>query len=234
MIQAEEALAEREEIPGIVVLWNEEWHRGVVGIAASRLAKKYHRPTLLMGSDGEHATGSGRSVPGVDLHGFLVTWKDRLARFGGHRQAVGLTVETKELEALALEWEEAAELWPEELRTRVYEYELQLRPHEANLELHDRLKRLEPYGEANRRPLLRVGPATASQIKTFGVDHVRCRLDDEDGPGIWAVGWSWASRVDELEGQIEVLGNLEWDSFLGAPSLRLEGRSAHTERILDR
>ncbi|MDH3746402.1 MAG: DHH family phosphoesterase, partial [Acidobacteriota bacterium] len=76
------------ELPAILVAASTEWHRGVVGIAAGRIARRYHRPTILLAEEGGLATGSGRSVEGIHLHGFLADWRDRLDRFGGHAQAI--------------------------------------------------------------------------------------------------------------------------------------------------
>ncbi|MCB1036051.1 MAG: single-stranded-DNA-specific exonuclease RecJ, partial [Acidobacteria bacterium] len=82
--EARAALAGPGELPPVLVAWSEGWHRGVVGIAAGRLARELGRPTLLLAVDGETATGSGRSIPAVDLHAFLLPWREELERFGGH------------------------------------------------------------------------------------------------------------------------------------------------------
>ena len=82
--------ANAPQLPPILVGWSAEWHKGVVGVAAGRLAKDFHRPVVLLAVEGELATGSGRSVPDLELHGFLAAWKERMERFGGHAQAIGL------------------------------------------------------------------------------------------------------------------------------------------------
>ena len=82
----------------------------MVGIAAGRLAREFHRPTILLAVRDGIATGSGRSVPGINLHEFLQTWGGGLLRFGGHAQAIGLSAEFGELERLQREWSRAAEV----------------------------------------------------------------------------------------------------------------------------
>src|SRR5262249_32943390 len=77
----------RSPLPPVLVAWSESWHKGVVGVAAGRVAKDLHRPTVLLAVEGETATGSGRRVPGIELHGFLPAWKERVERFGGAAQA---------------------------------------------------------------------------------------------------------------------------------------------------
>ena len=81
------------------VLAAEDWHPGVIGIVASRIAERYHRPAILIALDGELGTGSGRSIPGFDLLGALHASAGQLERYGGHRAAAGLTVRRDRLEA---------------------------------------------------------------------------------------------------------------------------------------
>ncbi len=221
--EARQQVEERGALPAIVVAWSAGWHRGVVGVAAGRLAQELHRPAVLLALDDEVATGSGRSVPGVGLHGFLVRWSERLERFGGHAQAVGLTVRAERLPELAREWEEAASAWPESTRTPRLEYELELPPGSLDAGLLARLKRLEPFGQGNRQPLVRTGPLTlASTPRLFGRGHLAARTRGGDGASLHVVGWGWGKRASELAAApFEALGHLEEDSYTGAPVLRL-------------
>src|SRR6185503_2737873 len=130
--EATARVAARQSLPPVIVEWSSDWHRGVVGIAASRLARVHRRPTLLLAVEGYLATGSGRSVPGVALHDFLSPWAVELERFGGHAQAVGLTVRSERLEALRAAWEDAASRWPPEALGRTQLYELELAPRHVN------------------------------------------------------------------------------------------------------
>jgi single-stranded-DNA-specific exonuclease len=210
-------------LPAVLVAWSPAWHKGVVGIAAGRLAKELHRPTLLLSVEGETATGSGRSIPGIELHGFLNAWKDRLVRFGGHAQAVGMTVELERLDGLRREWEEAAASWPPELLTPRHEYELRLDAGQVTAGLLAEMQRLEPFGQGNPRPLVRVGPLRLSAPpRLFGNGHLAARAVSEGGDGgaVELVGWGWQPRAAALGGSFEVLACLEHDAFRG-PVLRL-------------
>src|SRR5260370_41563899 len=102
------ALCERVRLPSILVAWSPDWHRGVAGVAAGRIAKEWHRPTVLLSVEGSLATGSGRSVPDVALHAFLAGWQPRLRRFGGHAQAIGLSLDCEPLDSLRGAWERSA------------------------------------------------------------------------------------------------------------------------------
>jgi single-stranded-DNA-specific exonuclease len=220
--EARRRFAERSPLPPILVAWSEAWHKGVVGVAAGRIAKDLHRPTVLLAVDGETATGSGRSVPGLALHAFLSAWKDRLARFGGHSQAVGLTVAAGRLEELRREWEEAGAAWPEELLAPRIQYELHLPPGEVTHRLLAQLATLEPYGQGNPRPLLRTGPLRLQgEPRPFGNGHLSARARGEDGAVVDLVGWRWAERAGNLRGAFEVLASVESDSYRGGPVLRL-------------
>jgi single-stranded-DNA-specific exonuclease len=186
------------------------------------LAREFHRPALLLAADGETATGSGRSVPGIELHGFLKKWGERMERFGGHSQAVGLTVRLDALAALQAEWEAAAGEWPAELLASRHEYELAVAPREVTLELLAELLRLEPHGQGNPRPLLRTGPLTlAMPPRLFGNGHLAVRAQGEDGGPVELLGWGWQARATSLAGRFEALGYLEKDQYTGGPVLRL-------------
>ncbi len=220
--EAMEHFAKRSPLPPILVAWRAGWHKGVVGIAAGRVARELNRPTLLLGVDGERATGSGRSVPGIELHGFLTRWEGRLDRFGGHAQAVGLTALLAELEALTAEWEEAALDWPSERLARRHEYELAVAPREVTLALLAELARLEPHGQGNPQPLVRVGPLTlAASPRLFGNGHLAARARGDDGGSVELLGWRWQARASVLGGRFEALGHLERDGYTGGPVLRL-------------
>lgn len=222
--EARELILAREELPSILVAWSEGWHRGVVGIAAGRLARELARPTVLLAVDGDQAVGSGRSVPGIALHGFLDRWSEQLLRFGGHAQAVGMSADPGSLEALRAAWEEAAaEEWPADLLRHRYEYELRLSPEEVGRDLLDRLSRLAPFGQGNPEPLLRVGPLRLQGApRHFGKGHISARaVGAEGGEEIGLLGWRWEDRADDLQGEFEVLAYLEEDTYRSEPVLRL-------------
>ncbi len=215
-----------EELPPILVASSPEWHRGVVGIAAGRIARSYHRPTLLLAEQDGVATGSGRSVEGVHLHGFLSAWRERLARFGGHAQAVGLSVDAGALPDLRREWEEAAAVWDPALLRPRYQYEARLTAGQVNLELTAALTRLAPFGVGNREPLLRVGPLQpVAPPRFFGSDHLGLKTrgagGTADGAELDLVGWRWRDRAAELAGTFEVVGYAEIDGYTRRPVLRI-------------
>lgn len=220
--EAREAVEALPVLPRILVAWSPEWHRGVVGIAAGRLARDLHRPALLLSVDGDSAVGSGRSVRGLHLHEFLSPWRERMERFGGHSQAVGLTVATAALEDLRREWQEAAEDLDPELFEPRHRYELELPPSAAGADLLSELEALEPHGQDNPRPLLRVGPMRlAGAPRRFGRGHLWAPAVGDDGSEVRLLGWSWQQREADLSGRFEILAYLERDDYCGGTALRL-------------
>jgi len=224
--EARELLSARSPRPAVAVAWRPGWHRGVLGIAAGRLARELHRPTLLLAVDGAEAVGSGRSVAGIGLHAFLAPWEGELARFGGHQQAVGLSVdlaaEPGRLERLAAAWEAAAAEWPAELLAPRHEYEVEVAPEEVDGGLLAQLARLEPHGQGNPEPLLRVGPLRlVGEPRDFGKGHLSAVAAGPAGGRVRLLGWGWDERRGDLAGAFEVLGHLEHDDYTGGPRLRL-------------
>ena len=226
--EARRQLLERQPLPPILVAWSDGWHRGVVGVAAGRIAKEMHRPTVLLSVEGELATGSGRSVPDVALHAFLGRWQARLRRFGGHAQAIGLSLERELLPELRGEWEAAAAAaWEPGWLEKRHVYELELPPRTITAELVTELRRLEPFGQDNPPPLVRTGPLRLRRPpRFFGKGHLAAEAEGEDGSRVELVGWGWGARAADLEGRFEVLGQAEIDSWTGGPVLRLvDGRA---------
>ncbi len=220
--QARERIHEMPRLPGLLCLWSADWHQGVVGIAASRIAREFHRPTLLLSVRGETATGSGRSISGIHLHDFLAPWRDRLVSFGGHAQAIGLTAATDQLDSLNGQWQAAA-TWPAELLVRRRYYELDLRPVEITSELLGELQKLRPFGEGNRQPLLRVGPLEISQpLRAFGKGHLSGTAQGQDGARVRILGWNWQERSAVFDEPFEILARLEWDDWVSAPVLEIQ------------
>ncbi len=215
--EARAMFAERALLPPILVAWSEDWHRGVVGVAAGRLARELNRPTILLAADGPTATGSGRSIKGLHLFEFLDSWRHELKRFGGHAQAIGMTVETGRLEELRNTWEQAAGVWSDRVAVKRFEYELELEPRDLSAERLAELERFEPHGQGNPRPLIRFrGPLRLPwKPRFFGRGHLSAEAVGPDGVRIRLLGWGWQERSQALEGEFEVLGYLEQDRYRG-------------------
>lgn len=218
--------------PAILVAWDERWHRGVVGVAAGRLARELSRPVLLFAVEGDTATGSGRSVEAFDLHAFLSPWSARLRRFGGHAQAVGLSVATAELARLTADWQAAATaLCPQPPASRQH-YDADLSAERIDPALLADLERLEPHGAGNPQPLFRIGPLIRDAApRGFGRDHLAISVRGPGSPRAFeVVAWRWASRPGPWNGVFEILGCVERDRYRDAPVVRLVDARAAERR----
>jgi single-stranded-DNA-specific exonuclease len=148
------------------VLAAEDWHPGVIGIVAARIAERHHRPAVLIALDGEEGTGSGRSIPAFDLLGGLEAASRYLLRHGGHRAAAGLTIQRADIEAFreAFAAHAAATLTPEDLRREV-RVDAVVPGDQLTLTLAEELERLAPFGQGNRPVSLLVPAALLDEPK---------------------------------------------------------------------
>jgi single-stranded-DNA-specific exonuclease len=166
------------EAPGLV-LAGEDWHPGVVGIVASRLVERHHRPVVVISLDGAGGgRGSGRSIPGFDLHAALEACSDCLLSFGGHRAAAGLSLRAEDVEAFreAFVAHAAAVLGPDDLR-RTERIDAMVGGVGLGLGLAEELGQLAPFGMGNPGVRLMVPSARVSDVRTMGEGkHARFSL----------------------------------------------------------
>lgn len=151
------------------VLAAEEWHPGVVGIVASRIVERYHRPAVLIALDGDAGTGSGRSIPGFDLLAGLTAAGEHLHRFGGHRAAAGLSISSERVTAFreAFEAHAAAVLTPDLLAPEE-RIDAIASGMDLGLALAEELAQLEPCGMGNPAPRLLVPGARFTDVRPMG------------------------------------------------------------------
>jgi single-stranded-DNA-specific exonuclease len=169
---------ELREAPGMV-LAGAGWHPGVIGIVASRLAERHHRPVVVVSLDGEGGgRGSGRSIPGFDLLAALEACAEHLEGFGGHRAAAGLELRAERLDAFrrAFAAHAAALLGPEDLR-RTERIDAMVGGADLGLDLAEELERLAPFGMGNPGVRLLVPAARVRDVRTMGEGkHARFSL----------------------------------------------------------
>ncbi|HEX7298194.1 MAG TPA: single-stranded-DNA-specific exonuclease RecJ [Solirubrobacteraceae bacterium] len=225
LFEAEAQVREAGEAPAYV-LAGEGWHPGVIGIVASRIAERHHRPCVLIAVDGAHGTGSGRSIPSFDLLAGLEAGAAHLIRHGGHRAAAGCTVAREEIEAFrtAFVAHARATLTEEDLvpRERV---DAVVAGDELGLSLAEELERLAPFGIGNPTVSLLVPAARLVDARPMGEEgrHVRFTVE-AGGHRARAVGFG----VDRLpEGDVhDATFALELNEWGGAVEPRLVLRHA--------
>ncbi len=140
-------------VPNIIILKNDHWHEGIIGLIASDMLEKYHRPVFVITKSEHYLKGSARSPATVHLTEFLSQFKSFLLNFGGHKQAAGFSIEESKYELFkkAAEAAAAAEFNPEDL-VKVIEADIDIPLNMVSLKLIDLLKQFEPFGVGNPRP----------------------------------------------------------------------------------
>jgi single-stranded-DNA-specific exonuclease len=195
-----EQLPEPERRRRGYVLWSEDWHEGVIGIVASRLVERFHRPVVLVTSSHDGWKGSGRSIPRFDLHGALAACSEHLDRFGGHRAAAGLSIDPDRLEAFAEAFAAHADsvLEVDDLHTQTV-VDAVVSSADLTLELAQELERLAPFGLGNPDVTLLVpGTRVVSPSLVGDGKHLRFRVSQNGRDAGSAIAFGQAFELDRL------------------------------------
>jgi single-stranded-DNA-specific exonuclease len=210
------------------VLAAEGWHKGVIGIVASRIAERHHRPTVLVAldRDGERGTGSGRSIPGFDLLAGLNASAAHLTRHGGHRAAAGCEVLAANVDAFrdAFEAHAARTLTPEDL-VAVRRVDAVVAGDELGLGLAEELERLAPFGIGNPGVTLLVPAARCSDPRMMGEGDKHVRFTVASGAAT-ARAVAFGTSTIDCENPLDATFNLELNEYNGSVEPRLALRDA--------
>jgi single-stranded-DNA-specific exonuclease len=222
---------ELAEAPALI-LCGEDWHAGVVGIAASRMAERHHRPTILLSADGTRAKGSARSIPGFDLVAALDTCQRHLTRYGGHRAAAGLELELDQLDAFreAFIAHAAAEIDPAELvRMEELDALVGVGREGIGMDLARQLESLGPFGMGNPGPRLLVPSGRLREVRPLGEEGKHSRFQLESGSGrALGVAWGMNGEISRREDEaIDLSIELEVDRWNGAEQPRVVVRELY-------
>ena len=207
-----------------VVLAGEGWHPGVIGIVASRLVERIHRPVVLVSLEGDRGRGSARSIPDVHLLRAVEAGSPHLARFGGHAQAAGLEIERERLPSFRTAFNEGVrdQLQGRFPRPRVGgDQELALT--DATDDLHDLLQHVGPFGIGNPRPVFWARDLqVVGEAKVVGGGHLKLRLGDGSNV-LEAIGFGLAARVPPTSvgpGRMDALFQLTENEYRGRRTLQ--------------
>ncbi|MCH5584134.1 single-stranded-DNA-specific exonuclease RecJ [Shimazuella sp. AN120528] len=202
--------ADRQLHRKVIVVYQEDWNLGVVGIVASRLVETFYRPTIVLGKDQKTGLlkGSARSIRGFHLHRALTEVSELLSTYGGHEMAAGMALSEKNLPHFHSKLTELAEEWltsADYIKETLVEEKISLT--DANTVLIDSLNQLEPYGMGNPVPLFQIEGAEAYRLDWMGgqSNHLKLHLKDDSGNKLEAVRF----RCSELAGQLTVGANTQ-------------------------
>ena len=183
-----------------IVVYNKSWHKGVIGIVASRLTELYYRPTVVMAIDGDVVTGSARSVAGFDIYSAVESCKDLLENFGGHTYAVGLSLKPENIPAFANRFEEYVERTIQEEQTvSTLDIDAKIDFRDITRKFHHDLKRFAPFGPTNPKPLFcttNVYDYGTSKVVGRGQEHIKLELVDNKSNNIMSgIAFGQSSHV---------------------------------------
>jgi len=233
--EAEEKVAALPEDAPAIVLGDERWPMGIVGLVAGRIAERYARPTFVACLAGEEAKGSARSVPGVHIVAALGAAASCLLRYGGHAAAAGFSLEPSRFGEFAAQVGAAvAEQLADAPRERVFAVDAAVSLDDLTPQLCAELSVLEPCGQGNREPLLAVEGCQVLGVSTFGAQrqHLRIALGDGEGHVAEAVAFNKPGLAAHLPSgrTVDACFGVDLDMWDGLERVRLRLRDLRPAR----
>lgn len=201
MIEAEPALLNRKT----TVVYNEGWHKGVIGIVASRLTEKYYRPTIVLTKSNGHIAGSARSVLGFDLYEALSGCSDLLEQFGGHKYAAGLTLKPENIHALRERFEDiVSQTIPDQLLTQEISIDGSLDLAAINGKFFRVLTQFAPFGPLNPTPVfLSKNVYVCGSASVVGSNHIKMTVKQKGSPAFDCIGFGMGQYLPLVDkGQV--------------------------------
>ncbi len=192
----EQALAMIAADPGLInrkttVVYNEGWHKGVIGIVASRLTEKYYRPTIVLTQSNGYVSGSARSVMGFDLYEALSGCSDLLEQFGGHKYAAGLTLKTENIPALQERFEDiVSQTIPDQLLIQEISIDACLKLQDINGKFFRILNQFSPFGPLNPTPVfLSKNVYVCGAAAVVGSNHIKMAVKQDGSAAFDCIGF---------------------------------------------
>ncbi len=197
-----------------IVLYNENWHNGVIGIVASRLVNIYNKPVVLFTKENDVVRGSGRCPNGFSLYDALTESKEYLIQFGGHELAAGMSIEEENIPLFREEFEKIVTQNMKDL-VQVIDVDMEIKKSDLGVQILKDINRIKPYGQANNTPLFLYKGLKIHSIRTLKEEkHLKFTLQDERVL-LEALAFSQGARRDDvrLGDKIDVLCNVEINSY---------------------
>ena len=206
-----------------IIVGSTGWHHGIIGIVASKVTDMYFKPSILVCFEDEEGKGSGRSVPGFDLHEALMKCGNHLEKFGGHAMAVGVTLKKSEFEDFKEELESYAKECNVEKIVPIINIDSELQLKNLSIENVKSLEILEPYGEANKMPMFLFKNLKINSIRALSEGkHLKLSLKD-DNFMVDAIGFNLGELSEKylLDDKVDIVGNLDINTFNGKESIQI-------------
>ncbi|WP_353170138.1 single-stranded-DNA-specific exonuclease RecJ [Flavobacterium sp.] len=219
------------------VVYQENWHKGVIGIVASRLVEKYYRPTIVFTKSGEKFTASARSVKDFDVYNALEACAEHLEQFGGHMYAAGMTLKEENYENFKAAFEnEVKKTIPPDLLIPEISVDLEMNFSDLDEKFMRILKQFEPFGPENMTPVfISKNIIDSGYAKTLGNDaeHLKAFVKQNNSPNFNAIGFGLGAKIDVVKNRnpFEAVYVLEENEWNGTVSLQLQLRDVRTNKM---
>ena len=207
-----------------IIVGGHNWHHGVIGIVSSKITEMYFKPSILLSFEEDGiGTGSGRSIPGFDLHEALNKCTDTIEKFGGHSMAIGITIKKEKFEDFKKEFEEVARNSKIDEIVPIINIDAKIDFSTINKEMVDSLKELEPFGEGNKMPVFAFKNLKIDSIRALTEGkHLKLTLK-EGNTVVNAIGFNMGKFAEEyrIGDKVDVVGVLEINTFNGVDTLQI-------------
>jgi single-stranded-DNA-specific exonuclease len=217
----------------VAVIAGDGWHRGVIGIAASKIAERINRPCVVLSIDGDVAHGSARSIEPYHLLNGLTACADLFEKFGGHSHAAGITLKPERIVEFRRRLNEHAAscLSPEDLRPCVH-IDAELPTEEITFELVKELQMLEPYGAGNSRPVFWArNLCILSEPRLIGQRHLKMFVAGPKGRPLETIWWQGAEQMAALKSGVEMAYTIEASNWTGETFLQLSVQGVRVKTV---
>ena len=210
------------------VVFQPDWHKGVLGIVASRLIETHYRPTVVFAASGDYYTGSVRSVKGVDVYQILAACKEHIVQFGGHRYAAGLTIKPEEYLPFKKAFESAVKQHIEpKQRIPSIVYDLEISLNKITPKFYRIMAQMAPFGPGNMRPVFFTKNCLdGGGTKAVGVDqsHLKLEVIDDTKGSLTGIGFGMANHISKIKSRdfFQILYSVDENKFRGMKSLQLK------------
>ena len=210
------------------VLYKEDWHKGVIGIVASRCIEKYYRPTIILTKSGSHVAGSARSVAGFDVHAAIADCSELLDQFGGHMYAAGLTLKVENIDAFRQKFEQvvSSSILPHQLIPKI-EIDRKITLDQINYKFYRILKQMSPFGPHNMQPLfICEGLKDDGRSRLLKDQHLKLFLKQGDSAVYEAIGFGMPQYFERIKkgDNFNLCFSIEENEYNGEKSLQLQIR----------
>ena len=205
---------ENKDVP-CIILGKEGWHHGIIGIVASKVTDIYFKPSILICFEGEEGKGSGRSIPGFDLHDAVMNCNTYVEKFGAHSKEIGINVKKENFEKFNKELEEYDQNRHINDIIPIIKIDKEIDLRKINIQDIRDLKLLEPYGEANKMPLFLIKNMKIQSIRTLSEGkHIKLKLGIDNYIAD-AIGFNMGNIAEQylIGDRVDVVGSLEINDF---------------------